>query len=1770
MDSSDDNSDSELFLTGSGGGCEFPVPEHSQLKPKLDSIFAEVEKNLPSIDFDLSDVSSDNEDQEIFHRSLFNTSLFDDDKDLDTSQCGDTFSGLFQPNIDSVSLTNVRVDVDTQAVEIQGNVAAAAIGQPQRPRAQAKSTSWTEVVIDSHDEKDKFKERKTASNNVTKTSTGTQMDEDLSPMAGAMSVMEQELDNEDKYRTNSTEEELEKHEKESTSETASKVSSASSSRVGTYNSGDKRMNKLVTTEEIRRNEKKLVSNMVPTSAPKLLTNNLNIDLILCSLDEEHRMNSSVPPVVREAWARQQRIQSLIGAGEGSNRFLNEHREEESTPSQTLIQRLAEFSMTQSGEDMTDIDPLTGAKTPRDTDADVIETDNRSKSPLFTRRKPPPEEQKVEKKTTSTSCGTNTNNNDGPLRIITPTPKNKLEAEKNPESKRERETVFIDLRNHDQKVKEQQQIISRVQQVLHISHESESSSDSDSEDDMQTWFEQRRRLKQTLASRGVNADALPNKPKPKSAEPFKHPNRVINLSELDNRLVAKIKPETTDEELSEEQKAALEKERKIKEEERERQKKIEEARKQREEREAERQSRLRLAKRLEVLRPTASVSGKQDCAETTPVMFDLEASYEPSPSTLPPFLPSDKEILLLTIHLSSNGEIILHRGKSKSVDTGLGLSASYTVLLTWLLSMVPENYDFLIKKPEELEQVPFYPPFYVLGMQQLLMDEDLCLVVAVTPHPLCDTKGIPNKQKKSKTKLKDEVKNNSPFQQFLTKFLSTNTLHTVCPWLQAVVPIDISCPSQDPEDTATYVYRAPLPIITTKPLSTFIQMNPDPQAAQKVFNTPVGFFWQTVDNEESSFDHGLCDSEVNYDTQVTMSLVYKKIFQEPPAMSGIFNKIMQEGLDLSGVRLLYPVQELLDKPSVPNQTNRVQSNIEFLNKVGPVLALGLRGTFARAIWLDAVGPTDPALARRTDPNSLCALYGGASRDECLLFSPRNPSRVHSELTRWFAGRVPPGGVIDVGTPYTRKDHLRSGSPKGQKAKKTTSIGELTEERPASGQSKKSSSHHSLMDSHPQHRPPAALTATTTSEIILVISPVVRPQYIGIIMASCQRKGFRIRGVRRQKLTAKKVACLGIDSSLLRAFCPGISDDGVPSQASKHAEATSPCFLLLLEKENGAHNAASLIESCMIQLTLKGLMENMQSTVDHYLESKHMFYSARYSDNLLVNLGGDFSKCVDHEIQVNPNFVVPKLYTNPEMEQIVILILLGHEIQKNSGMFVGKLLGMIPFGKLTTVVPLKEGFELLGMKWLPGLTTSQAKEVTPCEVGDRLWKDNIHTLVSEPALVLALRGIDAFRRLEAVVPLAQPGRGKDSHIDYIMSRNAEESYGFARAFFTDKEIFSDPTARHLLMFLPQVRHHIQGFGSRSHSIKTDVMTESMFDVMLSGPQPISTLLVIKPRAVKKHLTKILRKVMLEGFTMVGLRLGVVSQDEELVSLIDEEGELDSDRLDQHKKYLSSGPSLILALERENAVKKMLDLLGPCDPLSARRQSQFLWRGTFGMDTVANGLHSSQNFPHAVQELKLFFKDGLCCNETDELRDLEIIGPAVDSLLDMTKGDKRIVQITSMQGDTDHSAIEIQLLLQTTCIVLKPPVLKIHDRGHYAYVDIVEELLKQEFEIVGARMVWFTQEQAEVFLHIINAGSYKQVPMLLAGPSLVFALQRDNAVLSFDSILGSDFGADSIIGKYGGGIFRPADIKQAHRMLGFFFDELMPGSQIKISPKDESVRS
>lgn len=87
------------------------------------------------------------------------------------------------------------------------------------------------------------------------------------------------------------------------------------------------------------------------------------------------------------------------------------------------------------------------------------------------------------------------------------------------------------------------------------------------------------------------------------------------------------------------------------------------------------------------------------------------------------------------------------------NLGVGLSASYTVLLTWLLSLVPENFSFLHGRTADQEDgsAMFVPPFYVLGLQQMWLDEHLCLVVAVTPVEQFDARYVPVKSKKTKVR-----------------------------------------------------------------------------------------------------------------------------------------------------------------------------------------------------------------------------------------------------------------------------------------------------------------------------------------------------------------------------------------------------------------------------------------------------------------------------------------------------------------------------------------------------------------------------------------------------------------------------------------------------------------------------------------------------------------------------------------------------------------------------------------------------------------------------------------------------------------------------------------------------------------------------------------------------------------------------------------------------------------------------------------------------------
>ena len=81
--------------------------------------------------------------------------------------------------------------------------------------------------------------------------------------------------------------------------------------------------------------------------------------------------------------------------------------------------------------------------------------------------------------------------------------------------------------------------------------------------------------------------------------------------------------------------------------------------------------------------------------------------------------------------------------------------------------------------------------------------------------------------------------------------------------------------------------------------------------------------------------------------------------------------------------------------------------------------------------------------------------------------------------------------------------------------------------------------------------------------------------------------------------------------------------------------------------------------------------------------------------------------------------------------------------------------------------------------------------------------------------------------------------------------------------------------------------------------------------------------------------------------------------------------------HRQYLSDGPCLVLCLQRENAVKKLLDLIGPADPRAAKKQSPFMWRGMFGADPVANGLYCKSRLRALQHMIQPFFEQFICKN-------------------------------------------------------------------------------------------------------------------------------------------------------------------------------------------------
>lgn len=130
---------------------------------------------------------------------------------------------------------------------------------------------------------------------------------------------------------------------------------------------------------------------------------------------------------------------------------------------------------------------------------------------------------------------------------------------------------------------------------------------------------------------------------------------------------------------------------------------------------------------------------------------------------------------------------------------------------------------------------------------------------------------------------------------------------------------------------------------------------------------------------------------------------------------------------------------------------------------------------------------------------------------------------------------------------------------------------------------------------------------------------------------------------------------------------------------------------------------------------------------------------------------------------------------------------------------------------------------------------------------------------------------------------------------------------------------------------------------------------------------TFAMIKPDAVAaKNSGKIIDLIEQNGFTIVGMRKMTIdkSKAEQFYAVHKERpffGELVS--------FVTSGPVVVLALEKDNAVKAWRDLMGATD---SRKAEKGTIRNLFGTDIGKNAAHGSDAPETAKTELALFFPD------------------------------------------------------------------------------------------------------------------------------------------------------------------------------------------------------
>ena len=130
---------------------------------------------------------------------------------------------------------------------------------------------------------------------------------------------------------------------------------------------------------------------------------------------------------------------------------------------------------------------------------------------------------------------------------------------------------------------------------------------------------------------------------------------------------------------------------------------------------------------------------------------------------------------------------------------------------------------------------------------------------------------------------------------------------------------------------------------------------------------------------------------------------------------------------------------------------------------------------------------------------------------------------------------------------------------------------------------------------------------------------------------------------------------------------------------------------------------------------------------------------------------------------------------------------------------------------------------------------------------------------------------------------------------------------------------------------------------------------------------TLSIIKPDAVERKLENEIKEIFKDnGFSILKeKKIQIEKSEAEKFYKVHETKPFYSDLC----TYLSSGPIVVMVLEKNNAVIGNRDLMGATNPENAKEGTI---RKKYGISIDKNSVHGSDSLENAKKEIQFFFKD------------------------------------------------------------------------------------------------------------------------------------------------------------------------------------------------------